>query len=100
MLARNDSGGGDRFFMRAIIGDLCFRCCSSAELLSNIVYTSFDGFLSEISEVSYTIHACESSAHVFPLDIRKNGGHARFTCRQACERSLGKKIVLFTCDVI
>ena len=53
MLARNDSGGGDRFFMRAIIGDLCFRGCSSAELLSNIVYTSFDGFLSEISEVSY-----------------------------------------------
>lgn len=39
--------------MRAIIGELCFRCCSSAELLSNIVYTSLDGFLSEISEVSY-----------------------------------------------
>ena len=53
MLARNDSGGGDRFFMRAIIGDLCFRCYSSAELLSNIVYTSLDDFLSEISEVSY-----------------------------------------------
>ena len=54
MLARNDSGGRDRFFLRAIIGDLCFRCYSSAELLSNIVYTSFDDFLSEISEVSYT----------------------------------------------
>lgn len=54
MLARNDSGGRDRFFMRAIIGDLCFRCHSSAELLSNIIYTSFDDFLSEISEVSYT----------------------------------------------
>ena len=53
MLARNDSGGGDRFFTRAIIGDLCFRCCSSAELLSNIVYTSINDFLSEISEVSY-----------------------------------------------
>ena len=39
--------------MRAIIGDLCFRGCSSAELLSNIIYTSFNDFLSEISEVSY-----------------------------------------------
>ena len=57
MLARNDSGGRDRFFMRAIIRELCFRCYSSAELLSIIVYTSLDGFLSEISEVSYTIHA-------------------------------------------
>ena len=106
MLARNDSGGWDRFFLRAIIGDLCFRYYSSAELLSNIVYTSFDDFLSEISEVSYTLQAsgqasaCESSAHVFPLDIRKNGVCTRFTCRQACERMLGKKIVLFTCDVI
>ena len=75
MLARNDSGGSDRFFMRAIIGDLSLRGHSSAESLSNIVYTSFDDFLSEISEVSYTLQAsrqasaCESSAHVFPLDI-------------------------------
>ena len=29
------------------------RVASSAELLSSIIYTSFDGFLSEISEVSY-----------------------------------------------
>lgn len=57
MLARNDSGGRDRFFLRAIIGDLSFRCYSSAELLSSIIYTNLDGFLSEISEVSYTIHA-------------------------------------------
>ena len=57
MLARNDSGGRDRFFMRAIIGDLCFRCHSSAELLSNIIYTSIDDFFNEISEVSYTIQA-------------------------------------------
>ena len=86
--------------MRAIIGDLCFRCCSSAELLSSIIYTGFDDFLSEISEVSYTMHACESSdARVFPLDIRKNGGRTRFTCRQACVHC-GKKIVIFTCDVI
>ena len=75
------------------------RVASSAELLSSIVYTSFDDFLSEISEVSYTTRACESSAHVFPLDIRKNGGRTRFTCRQACTYC-GKKIVLFTCDVI
>lgn len=53
MLARNDSGGRDRFFMRAIIGELSFRGNSSAELLSNIIYTSFDGFFNEISEVSY-----------------------------------------------
>lgn len=53
MLARNDSGGRDRFLGRAIIGELCFRGYSSAELLSSIVYTSFDDFLSEISEVSY-----------------------------------------------
>lgn len=53
MLARNDSGGRDRFFMRAIIGELCFRDYSSAELLSSIVYTSLDDFFSEISEVSY-----------------------------------------------
>lgn len=101
MLARNDSGGRDRFFLRAIIGDLSFRGNSSAELLSNIVYTSFDGFLSEISEVSYTVpaSACESSAHVFPLDIRKNGGRTRFTCRQACAYC-GKKIVLFLSSVI
>ena len=107
MLARNDSGGRDRFFMRAIIGDLSFRGHSSAELLSSIIYISFDDFLSEISEVSYTLQtsgqasACESSAHVFPLplDIRKNSRHARFTCGQACVYC-GKKIVLFTCDVI
>ena len=80
MLARNDSGGGDRFFMRAIIGELCFRCYSSAELLSNIIYTGFDDFLSEISEVSYTLQAsrpasaCESSAHVFPLLLGKMAG--------------------------
>ena len=55
MLARNDSGGRDRFFLRAIIGELCFRGYSSAELLSNIIYTSLDDFLSEISEVSYTL---------------------------------------------
>ena len=81
MLARNDSGGRDRFFLRAIIGELCFRGCSSAELLSNIVYTSFDSFLSEISEVSYTMQTSTTRA----------GKRAR---------SLGKKIVLFTSGVI
>ena len=40
--------------MRAIIGELSFRGYSSAELLSSIIYTSFDDFFSEISEVSYT----------------------------------------------
>ena len=75
MLARNDSGGWDRFFMRAIIGDLCFRCYSSAELLSNIIYTSFDDFFSEISEVSYTrdnragLRAPANLARVFFLQI-------------------------------